>query len=196
MLGGKCYKMKGARAFTDTEIELVKSKLNNFRDYVLFVVSLKTGFRISETLSLRVKDVYEYGKMCSHATVARINMKGNKSSRTVAIHPEASENILKLINQYNLEHDDYLFQSREGNNKPISSRHAWSILKVAFRLARLQGKCSTHSCRKSFAQRLYKASGNSLIKTQKGLGHSSISSTISYLSVDDEEIDSIILNLK
>lgn len=188
--------MKGCRSLTDSEIESVKQSLKNTRDYTLFILGIFTGFRIQELLSLKVKDVYQYGKVTSHCTVTRANMKGSHSSRTVVLHSEAQHNILKLINEYNLEHDDYLFQSRKGMNRPITRYRAWSILKAAYRACKLQGKVACHSTRKFFAEKLYSASGNSLIKTQRGLGHKNISSTISYLSVDDNEIDEIILSLK
>lgn len=188
--------MKGCRSLTDSEIESVKQSLKNTRDYTLFILGIFTGFRIQELLSLKVKDVYQYGKVTSHCTVTRANMKGSHSSRTVVLHSEAQLNVLKLINEYSLEHEDYLFQSRKGMNQPITRYRAWSILKAAYRACKLQGKVACHSTRKSYSRRFYDASGQSLIKTQRALGHSNISSTVSYLSVDDEEIDNIILNLK
>lgn len=123
-------------------------------------------------------------------------MKGSKQSRTVVIHPEAALNILKLINEYSLEHEDYLFQSRKGNNKPISPRQAFEVLKTAYRAAKLQGNTGTHSMRKSFCKRVYDASGKDLLITQRAMNHVSLSSTQSYLDCDAEVVDELVANLK
>lgn len=188
--------MRGARSLTDSEISLVKLVLTNTRDYTLFVLGLKTGFRISELLSLKVSDVHQYDTINTHVTVSRRNMKGKHSSRSVILHPEAQQSLVKLINEYSLQPNDFLFQSRKGLNNPISKQHAWLILKTAYRACRLQGHCSTHSMRKSLAARVYAASDRDLVKTSKALGHANVSSTISYLDCNSEELDDLIKNLK
>jgi integrase len=55
----------------------------------LFVVGHRTGFRISELLSLKVGDVQQHGKIVDHVTVQRRHMKKKTEGRTVALHPEA-----------------------------------------------------------------------------------------------------------
>lgn len=188
--------MKGARSLCDSEIESVKCVLTNLRDYTLFIFLLKTGFRIREALSLTVSDVYQFNRMNSHVTVTRRNMKGSHESRTIVLHPEASSSVLKLITEYNLSPNDYLFQSRKGLNNPISTRQAWYILKIAFKAAQLSGKVSCHSTRKSFASKVFEASNRNLVVTQKALGHRNVSSTISYLDCESEIVDNLILGIK
>jgi integrase len=55
----------------------------------LFVVGHRTGFRISELLSLKVGDVQQHGKIVDRVTVQRRHMKKKTEGRTVALHPEA-----------------------------------------------------------------------------------------------------------
>jgi len=72
---------------------------------------------------------------------------------------------------------------------------AWRILKSAYRAAGLRGKTGCHSTRKTYAQRVYSALGHDLIATQQAMHHSSITSTIQYLSFDEEKVESAILSI-
>ena len=187
--------MRGCRALSDAEISDIIPKLE-LRDLGIFILGVRSGFRISEILSLKVKDAFKYSEVISHVTVSRCNMKGKKSGRTVALHPDAKTVLLKIITEYKLNENDYLFQSQRGVNQPLSRYQAWRVLKNAFNACKLTGKVATHSCRKTLARKVYSASGNSLLITQKALGHVSVSSTQSYLDVDSETVDNLILSLK
>src|SRR5262245_32648482 len=88
--------MRGCRPLSDDEVKVIgKSFHGTFkeRNKALFIVGIRTGFRISELLSLTVADVCQHGKIVDSLTVERRHMKGGKagktSSRTVPLHPEA-----------------------------------------------------------------------------------------------------------
>ena len=88
--------MASCRALTDNEVKLVREGFSGVykrRNEMLFVLGIKAGFRISELLSLQVKDVMQYGKMVDRVEVSRRYMKSGKagkaSSRAVPLHPEA-----------------------------------------------------------------------------------------------------------
>ncbi|MDQ3308839.1 MAG: hypothetical protein M3497_01790 [Gemmatimonadota bacterium] len=49
--------------------------------------------------------------------------------------------------------------------------------------------------RKTFANKVHVLLGRDLVKTQRALGHKNVSSTVSYLSFLEEEIDEAILAL-
>jgi integrase len=66
-------------------------------------------------------------------------------------------------------------------------------LKKAFRAAGVEGNTGTHSLRKTFCNKVYRALRNDLIATQAAMHHRSISSTIRYLSFDAAEVESAIL---
>jgi hypothetical protein len=55
-------------------------------------------------------------------------------------------------------------------------------LEVAFQKAGLNGKLATHSLRKTFAQRIYDASGD-IFLVKEMLGHKSVETTKQYLGV-------------
>lgn len=186
--------MAGTRPLSKQEIDQVLSLLKTQRDKTLFILGLKSGFRISELLSIRVKDIIQNNRVVDKIRVTRSNMKANRT-RDVILHPLAKEYILNLIHQDKLESHHYLFKSRKGDNKAITREQAWNILREAFDKAHLTGPLGTHSLRKTFSVSVHKALGNDLLATQKALGHSSINSTIAYLPINEEEVDNAILNL-
>jgi site-specific recombinase XerD len=187
--------MKGCRNLTDEEIVNVYNELSTPRDKNMFLVGVLTGLRISELLSLRVKDVYENGRMSEWITVARKNTKGKIESKTLPMVDEARNSLEKFISSMeNPKPTDPLFKSTQGD-KAISRVMAHKILKKAFTSLKMTGKLSTHSCRKSFAQRIHKELGNRIERTQVALCHKSLSSTVSYIQVDREEVENGIRNV-
>jgi hypothetical protein len=69
----------------------------------------------------------------------------------------------------------------------ISRQHAHDILNQAFSRAQLQGNVSTHSLRKTYANKLLRQGGN-LYTVKEALGHTSIQTTQDYLGIDEEEM--------
>ena len=173
--------MIGSKPLEDKEIQLILSEMRCLRDRCLMVVGVRTGFRISELLSLTVDNVMQYGEIRDSVTVSRANMKGKICSRTVVLHHEAQAVLKEYLAAKTLQPNDKLF--------PISRVQAGRIIKDAARRARVGGKVTTHSCRKTFAKKVYNALDRDLISTQKALGHKSINSTVSYLSFDQNAIN-------
>lgn len=178
--------MIGCRALLDSEVDFLLTHLSP-RDSVLLSLGLKTGFRIAELLSIQVSDLYQFGEIAETLTVARKNMKGKLSSRSVPLSPDVQA-LLKAYIQ-TLPAQTYLFQSQKGGK--LSRCQAWRSIKAAARACKLKGKVATHSVRKTVAGKAYEASGHDLVLTQKILGHKSVASTISYLNVDVEKLNSI-----
>ena len=179
--------MKGCRPLTDSEIAVVTFEGRYAtRDRALFVLGVKTGLRVSELLSLRVRDVAE------RVTVARRNVKGRREGRSVALHPAAREAVGSWVAEAGLSSESVLFPSREGTGA-ISRNMAYRILKSAFARAGIAGKTGTHSMRKTFASKVHDALGRDLLKTMNALGHKNIDSTVSYLSFETSEVDAAVL---
>lgn len=177
--------MNGSRPLLDSEIEAVLTNLGNIRDQTLCVLGLRAGFRISELLSLTIANVMQYDVVANQVTVTRKNMKGKISSRTVPLHPQGKKFLeLYIPTLKNITPETKLFDFKR--------QRAHVILKTAFNQAKLEGKVSSHSLRKFFANKVHKALGENIFKTQKALGHSNINSTIHYLSYQQAEIDSAI----
>jgi integrase len=178
------------------------------RNQALFIVGLRTGFRISELLSLTMGEVLAHGKILEHVTVRRKHMKGGKagksSGRTVPLHPEARAALsvwLEILGKRlkgDLDPAIPVFCSRvkdatTGLRRAVSREQAWKILHEAFEACELSGKLGTHSLRKTFANRVYEWLNRDLLKTQHALGHKSITSTTAYLSFREEDVTNAIL---
>ena len=201
--------VKGCRPLTPDEVVLVAAAFGGEygnRDRALFLLGVKSGFRISELLSLRLADVVRNAKILDHVTVQRRHMKRKAEGRTVVLHPEAAVALEEWINELTasgiITDEAFVFQSKRGANRPITRVHAWRVLKEAFDANELGGKLGTHSMRKTFADRVYRhflaqrAGGvpvDPFRMTSKALGHKNINSTDAYLSFLEEDIDQAIL---
>jgi len=191
--------MRGCRPLIDKEVRNVVECLTGAskRDAALFLLGIKSGFRISEILSLKVGDILPAGRMVERVTVARRSMKKRVEGRTVLLHPEARAALAEwfqvLEGEEKLTAETFVFRSRKGENRPVSRVHAWRVLHQAFVDTDLTGRLGTHSMRKTFANKVYEALGHDLIKTQRALGHRNINSTACYLSLREEDIDRAIL---
>jgi len=183
--------MAGARPLTENEIAQVAEKLNQ-RDRVLFLLGVNTGFRISELLSLQVKDIMKLGVVKGEVTVRASKMKDKTSSRSVPIRPEMQETLRQWLEVVGFDPEAFLFPSRKGKGA-ISRVQAHTVLKEAFEACGLEGKTSTHSMRKTFAKKVHEALGCDVTKTMKALGHVYVTSTQRYLDWDRDEINDGIL---
>lgn len=194
--------MKGCRPLTDAEAaDVLASFYGRFakRDRALFVLGTKSGFRISELLSLRIGDVVQGGRVVDRVSVRRANMKKKIEGRTVLLHPDAKTELVAWLEQLRgqgyMAADDFVFQSRNGSNRPITRVQAWKVIHRTAVDAGLTGKIGTHTLRKTFANAVYDKLDRDLVRTQKALGHRNINSTVSYLSFREEDIDAAILAL-
>lgn len=193
--------MAGARPLTADEVEEVRDSFGGLyalRDRALFVTGIRTGFRISELLSLPVKDVRPYRQLAEKVKVQRRNMKKKTVGREVVQHPEAREALAIWLAAMeslapHVHPDTMLFLSRKGENRAITRQHASRVLKQAYETNELEGQLGTHAMRKTFAGRVYQLLGRDLVRTQRALGHVNINSTVAYLSFALEEIDQAIL---
>lgn len=192
--------MPGCRPLTDAEVLVVSQSFGGHyaaRDKALFLLGTWTGFRISELLSLRVRDIWQYGQIVDVVTVAKRHMKGKPQSRRMAVRAEAQAALRQWIEAMPATWDpmSYVFRSRKGGNRPIQRGHAWQILHDAYVANELQGPLGTHTMRKTFAMRLYRRD-HDLALVQRALGHASIASTGKYLeSVTADEVFAAVRSL-
>lgn len=190
--------MSGCRALTDSEITRVCESIDGryaLRNKALFLLGLYTGYRISEILSLKVGMFYgDYGQLLEEVTIAKENMKGKKRPRTMPVHADAWAACLEWIESAGLTNDEYLFKSREG--LAISRIRAWQIFKSIFNALGFKGKVSLHSMRKTFATKVYYATGRDLIETRDIIGHVKMETTALYIGIDQEKKKSAVDKLK
>jgi integrase len=193
--------MKGCRPLTDEEIAKVMGALErdrlHTRNRALLELGCRTGFRISELLSIRLGDVWRDGKVTAELEVARRHMKTKAESRRLPIHPAARAAleawVAELATRGHTDPALPLFPSGQDGSRALNRRSAWKLLRRAYRGAELSGKVATHTMRKTFARRMRKAVGGDLLKLQKLMGHSDVESTVKYLDDDEDELRDAVL---
>ena len=180
------------------------------RDQLLVEFGLSTGFRAHELCSVRVGQVWDGTAVFYEVTVSRRNLKGGCGVRRRAIRSRTvplGDRLRANLNNYLRSRRDHqggqllavepLFKSAK-STAPGGSITPWTInylVKGACRLAGLpaNGRYGSHSLRKSFAQRIYRSSGNNLIITMMAMNHSDVRVTQRYLPVEADEVRSAIL---
>ena len=184
--------MKGTRPLDTHEIRKVADCFDGIfetRNRGLFMLGVSTGGRISELLSLTIRDVYQNRAAVTDLLFDKSIVKGGEVSRAVPVNRDGREAIDKLIvwhwEQYgSTKGGRPLFPSRNGQGtQRMSRRTAHNVLKQAYEAAGLNGHLATHSLRKSFAQRLYDRTGDIFV-VQEMLGHRNVATTQKYLGVN------------
>jgi integrase/recombinase XerD len=187
--------MAGRRAFTrEEETRILAGFKGRYaaRNRALFTLMMKTGLRVSEALSLRVRQVVSDGEIVDEVEIPRAHMKGKRQGRHVMLNPTAQAALREWLTEaapltglVMLNPDDYVFKTR-GANRPMCRQWAWKLIKTACAKADVRGPTGCHSTRKSFAERAFIELGRDLHHLQAVLGHSSINSTVKYLGLDRE----------
>jgi integrase len=158
------------------DIDKIKNALNG-RDRLMFVMGVSLGLRISDLLALKIGDL----RNKTHVTVKESKTKKN---RPITLSKTVMAEVAKLTGS----DDEYVFQSRKGDNKPISRVQAYRILNDAAERAGVNVTIGTHSLRKSFGWQLYKQ-GLDITRIMAILGHSTPEMSLKYIGITSEEID-------
>lgn len=161
---------------TKREVERMKNALHG-RDRLLFVIGVSFGLRVSDLLTLKIGDLR--GK--THLTIAE---KKTTKRRRIKI----SQTVVAEVAKLDGNDGDYLFQSRKGDNNPISRVQAYRILNDAAKRAGLEIAVGTHSLRKSFGWQLYNK-GIDITRIMEIFGHSTPGMTLRYIGITSQEID-------
>ncbi|WP_051330974.1 tyrosine-type recombinase/integrase [Aneurinibacillus terranovensis] len=164
----------------------------NKRNYLLFMTGISSALRISDILKLKVQDISDGKKAKDHIVLKEIKT-GKRKEFAV------SQNLKKAINaylhEYTPELDDYVFISRQGDEKPITRQRAVQILKQALDACGLSYiNFGSHGMRKTFSYHLYKR-GTDIYYLMRLLNHSSPKQVLAYIGIEQEELDRIYINL-
>lgn len=165
------------------QIEDMKNELLKlgYKNYLLFVVGINTGLRISDILNLKVYDVRDR----SHITIKE--KKTGKEKRFL-INSQLRKDFEKYIHR--MDNEDYLFQSRKGANRPISRVQAYRILNQASFKVGLK-EVGTHTLRKTFGYWHYQIYKDVAI-LQDIFNHSAPSITLRYIGINQDIKDKTI----
>lgn len=148
---------------------------NNYRDYFLFTLGINSGLRISDLLKLKVKDVR--GK-----TYLMLKETKTKKDRKMKITYQTME----LVNDYikGMDDEEYLFQSRNGKNRPLTRQRAYSILKEVSEKVGLE-EIGCHTLRKTFGYHFYQMNKD-VVLLQQIFNHSHPDVTLRYIGINQD----------
>jgi integrase len=198
---GKCRQLEVDEVVAMVRDGCVGAKAKRNRAFILF--DAMTGYRVSEILSLRRRDVLDAdGRILPEVTVQARFTKKKTASRTVPIADQARA-VLRawLVEMERLgfaEPSRHLFINLTTGEK-LNRSSAWKMVRRSAIRARVpQSRVGVHSLRKSFAAENYDyllaeaAAGKKIdvLRTmQRLLGHAWLESTIKYLSsLDDSSL--------
>ena len=167
-----------------SDIEAMKEYLKawNERNYMLFLFGINTGLRISDILNLRVKDVQGW-----HVTIKE---KKTGKLKRFKMPPALKREIREYVKGKPLHH--FIFQSRQGKNKPLDRRTVDWILKVAAYESGLDN-IGTHSMRKTFGYHHYKKYKDVAILMVM-FNHASPAITLRYIGIQQDSQDRTMTN--
>ncbi len=165
------------------EINAIKRylKKNSERDYVLFVLGINTGLKVTELLSIKVEDlisdkaiVYDY-----------YFLPAKEGIKEVFLNDSVKKILYQYIHCANLKREDYLFLSKK-TKLPITRQQAYRVIHQAAENVGITGKVGTNSMRKTFGFHAYKR-GVAISLLQRHFNHSSPSETLKYLGISKDE---------
>lgn len=163
-----------------TEIGKMIDSIKNPKHKLLISLSYGAGFRVSEVINLKNKDI-DLEELTIHIKSA----KGNKDRMT--IFPEKLKaDICEIMTLK--DKNNYFFESNRGGK--LTERTAQKVFEKALIDARIEKDATFHSLRHSFATHLLE-NGVDVRYVQELLGHANIRTTQLYTKVTNPAIRNI-----
>lgn len=174
------------------QIETIKKllKLQNLRDYCLFVLGINSGLRISDLLKLTISDIIENGKIKDRI---RLREKKTNKFKDFPLSEKAKQAIKEYLKTRNYKEYEPLFISRK-NNGFLLRGQAYKIINNVAKSVGIKEKIGTHTLRKTFGYHAYN-NGYDITIIQKLFNHSSPSVTLRYIGITQDELDDVYLSL-
>lgn len=139
-----------------------------YKNALALRVSLETGLRIDDVLSLRRQQL-------DKRTLFGIAKKTKKSFRKV-ISQDLANRLREIQGVY------YIFEGRLNPKKHRTRQAVWKDLKKAAAILELHGNIAPHSARKTYAVEKFRDSGIATVKRE--LQHNDIQTTMIYAFAD------------
>ena len=177
-----------------SDIKKIKKLLlsqEKLRDLALFVTGINTGLRTQDLLNLRV------GQVEGVAVGERVSITEKKTGKPNVLI--VNEEIRSALDKYlttrsERKPEEYLFLSRKYLNQPLSVYAVTHYVQSWCDQIGLRGNYGAHTLRKTWTYQMRTQYGVSWEILSKRLNHSNPAVTRRYMSVQDEEVESILLN--
>lgn len=164
------------------------------RNYAMIILGLHTALRISDILTLRWKDVYDFNEN-HYRKHLFIQEKKTGKLNVIALNKHVRIALTKFrTERMDARPDDYIFTKNTNYHSPLSRSQAFRIIKKAAEGALLEEHISCHSLRKTFGYHAWKQ-GTPPALLMDIYNHSSYRVTKRYLGIEQDERDSIFLQM-
>lgn len=176
-------KIKGVaiEAFSEEQLTILlkqpnKNRFVGFRDYVLMLILLDTGVRVSELVAIRLEDI----RMTDNEIMIPRG-KGGKSRR-VYVSVKTKNALRRYIKaRGDISGNPFLFVTSE--NAPMKQRTVQERLTIYGKKAKIEGvRVSPHTFRHTFAK-MYIMGGGDPFSLQALLGHSTLDMVKHYVNL-------------
>lgn len=169
-------------------------KDNSLRNYLLFVLGINTGLRISDLLKLRISDVIDdNGKIVNSMWIRE--GKNNKE-RNIYFNREVKKAIQEYLESLsNYDPNWYLFKSQKGQNKAIDRGQAYLILNNAAQMVGIKERVGTHTLRKTFGYWARMKGIASIEQLQEIFNHATPAITKRYIGITQAELNNVYRDL-
>lgn len=162
----------------------------NIRNYALVVLGINSALRISDILSLTWGDVYDYEEGAFKIHIWIEEQKTGKDKK-IWLNKNALEGLQRLLEGLRCPApQEYIFRSREGDNRPITRYMAGKIVKEAAQAVGIKESIGCHSLRKTFGYHSWKK-GVPLPVLMELYNHSNQAITKLYLGISQDDIDEV-----
>ncbi len=170
--------IQNPKVFSKEEIEKMLNVTTNLKHKTILMVCYSSGLRISEVVSLKVKEID------SKRMVLNILASKGKKDRIVPL----SKVTLKYLRAYyeTYKPKEYIFEGQDGK-EAYSTRSIQKILAIAKEKAGIIKAGSVHTLRHSYATHLLDR-GVDITYIQKILGHNDLKTTLRYLHVTNRDL--------
>lgn len=178
-------RLPGVLTIEEVDLLLKQPKENTakgIRDRAMLELLYATGIRVSELISLTLKDInLKLGYItCSHKEKERVIPFGSAAKRWVEHYMEGART--ELLGE---QESEMLFLNCSG--KSMSRQGFWKVLKSYAEAAGIQQDITPHTLRHSFAAHLVQ-NGADLKSVQEMMGHADISTTQIYMNMNINKI--------
>jgi integrase/recombinase XerD len=162
------------------EVNKIIEVIKNPKHKLLISISYGSGLRVSEVVSLKIKDI------SLDELVIHISQGKNNKDRITVLSKNLRHDIQNLM--VNKNNNEYLFISERGNK--LTTRSAQKVFSQALKKVGINKKATFHSLRHSFATHLLE-NGVDIRYVQELLGHSNIRTTQRYTKVTNPKLKNI-----
>lgn len=162
------------------------------RNKMMFLIGINISLRASDLVKLKwnffLKDNGEFKE--SYILQPKKQRKQGKFVK-LYFNKAIKKAVMDYVDKYPVVNiDDYIFQSRKGNN-PITEISLWRIIKETAKEAGIEKNIGSHSLRKTFGFWAFhnaEDKNKALVTLQLLFNHSSTQTTLRYIGLLDNEI--------